>query len=375
MTENKSCACHAEGAPNAAGGTAQISHSQAYVLLILARLLHTMIYFHGEMRMGAWILASILISTAIETLLCLPLLALLSRFGGVGELIRRSPVYGFLCAAFFLFLSSGSVTHFTRFMQTEFPQVLPPVAVMLVTAAAAVYCSCLGVQALARAGTIVFAAFAVLLVSMALVSEAKPDMLNMIPVTEADMPDLWRMVLHDLSSSRWLVMLPCLAPGIRDVRTGAKKTAAAYLVTKLVILELLAALTILLLGNFVRIIGYPILAIGAYARTDFIRHFDAVNMFVWSLNCILVNGVYIFLAASKMPAKSPSKPNVVGAVICGAVVFAAAYASYGTGLDYNSNAANAVKGAAVLALGVAAPAISLVHCKLQKRRKEACKEG
>ena len=57
------------------------------------------------------------------------------------------------------------------------------------------------------------------------------------------------------------------------------------------------------------------------------------------------------------------------------MVFAAAYASYGRGLDYNSNAANAVKGAAVLALGVAAPAISLVHCKLQKRREEACKEG
>ncbi len=345
-----------------------------YILLILARILHTMIYFHGDLGVGLWMLPAQIISFIIELAAALPLIFLMKSGKSVIDVLGRRAWAARLIRAgyvlFFLFIACGSISRFAAFMDSEFPRVASPIVVTFVIAFAAAYCSRLGIEALARAGTVVFAAFIILFLSMSLVSEGEFDALNLTVPDRGDLDSMWRMVYEDLCSSWWIPMLAVLAPYARG---GAGKTVAAFLITKLSILAVLLILVLGVLGDFVRVIGYPILALGAYARTDFIRHFDAVNMFVWSLNCIVVISCYIFIALSESIAMSKSKKqNKIGIwreLLAGAAAATGAWAMYVFKLDAAAGAVNVVKLSGVIVLGIILPALAFA---VMKRRDDAC---
>lgn len=187
-----------------------------------------------------------------------------------------------------------------------------------------------------------------------------------MPVTADDLPSMLKYALNDLASSWWLPMVAMLAPYIEK---GVTKAVYGYLATKLVLLETILLLVTLVLYRFVKIIEYPILALGAYAKTDFIQHFDSINMLVWSINCILISGVYIFIsskAASKKKGLSIKWLVFISAVTAAAAVFA-----YYSGMEYNGTIGYSIRLSGVIVLGVLLPLCALAVQKIKSKRRRA----
>lgn len=317
-------------------------------------------------------LLTVLLTTAIEIPASIPLVCYISDGGAdIASEIggkRGAGAIRLLYAIYFLYISSGTVNNFSKFMSVEFPKIAVVPVIIVVLAISAGYCAWLGIEALARSAGVVFASIITLVILMSAVSEGRLDTLNLLPVTVGDIPNMLEYAVRDLSSSWWLPMLASLAPYLRG---GVKKTVAAYLVSKLVILEFLLLMLILMLRDFVEFIGYPMLALGAYAKTDFIQHFDAINMLVWTFNCVIVNGVYLFIISKSAGRKRKFLPLAVSvlAVICGALF------SYYNRVDYNNETAFVIKSLGIVVLGIILPLAALLIRRFRRYRLKCCENS
>ena len=54
----------------------KISSLQLFILLLLARVMHTMIYYHGDEGVGLWMMPPVLAVTAIEAVIAIPVVKL-----------------------------------------------------------------------------------------------------------------------------------------------------------------------------------------------------------------------------------------------------------------------------------------------------------
>ncbi len=339
--------------------TAKISPGQMFILLILARIMHTMVFHSEDFSVGTFMLPTLLVTTLIEAALSLPAIILID--GGsdiIAELsLGSKKLYTFLRALYslyILYITTGTVKYIAEFMLSEFQRVISPIAVIVILAVAAAYCAHLGIEALARAGTVVFWIFIALFVSMALVSEGTFHPENLTPVTGNDFPAILDYAVRDLSSGWWLPMLVVLGAHLNSTKSGAKKAAVGYLIVKLLMLEVLAMLIILVLGKFSDILGYPLLSLGAYARTVFVRSFNAVNMFVWCMNAVLVCGVYLFIATGGVK----DGKRTVSAMI---VTIVASIFAYRANSDFNGELALIIKTSGILLLGVILPLVLMIE--------------
>ncbi len=338
-----------------------------FILLILARIMHTMVFHSANFSVGTFMLPTLLVTTLIEAALSLPALILID--GGsdiIGELSHGSKKLYMLLRAlyslYFLYIATGTIKYIAEFMHSEFQQVISPIAVILILAVAAAYCAHLGIEALARAGTVVFWIFIALFISMAAVSEGTFNMSNLTLITGNDFPAILDYAVRDLSSGWWLPMLVVLGVHLNSSKDGAKKAVAGYLTFKLVMLEVLALLIILVLGKFADILGYPLLALGAYARTVFVRSFNAVNMFVWCMNAALVCGIYLFIATDGLKGRK----QTAGELSAMAVTAIAAIFAYRANLDFNGEIALIIKTAGILLLGVILPLVLMIERGVSK---------
>lgn len=346
----------------------KISSGQMFVLLILARIMHTMIFHAKDFQMGTAMMLTLVITTALEILLSIPIILLLKNGGcdAVSIIAGNSKLayaIRLIYSAFFLFISAGTLMYFAQFMKTQFDKAVTPVMVIIILTVAASYCAYLGIEGTARAGTIVLWTFLILFVVMAAVSEGEFDTLNLLPVTLNDVPKMLEYAIKDLSSSWWLPMLAALGPYLKN---GVGKTVAGYLISKLVIIETLLFLVTLVLWNFVNVLGYPMLALGAYAKTVFIQRFDAINMFVWCLNCVVINGAYLFISAQSFGENKRKAGVLVSSVLAAVAGIAALLKNF----NFNDSLSFAIKSAGIIVLGVIIPAIAVVIRKIKSGRNK-----
>ncbi|MCD7846537.1 MAG: spore germination protein [Oscillospiraceae bacterium] len=346
---------------------AKISSGQMFILLILARIMHTMVFHSADFSVGTYMLPTLLVTTLIEAALSLPAVILIDNRSNI--LKELSCGYKWLhiflralYSLYFLYIATGTIKYIAEFMHDEFERVISPVAVVLILAVASAYCAHLGIEALARAGTVVFWIFIALFISMSAVSQGTFHPENLTPITYRDFPAMLDYAVRDLSSSWWLPMLVVLGTHLNGSKNGAGKATLGYLGFKFIMLEVLALLIILVLGKFADILGYPLLALGAYARTVFIRSFDAVNMFVWCMNVVLVSGIYLFIATDGLKGKK----RTAGELSAMAVTAIAAIFAYHANLDFNGEVALVIKTAGILLLGVILPVVLMIERGVRK---------
>lgn len=340
----------------------KISCWQLMLLLFLARVMHTMIYRFDNFTSGTPIMLGLLVTTAIEAVLCLPAVLYFSQ-GGTDmsrEIAgRRSKLIEFLYSIYFTVIAGGTVALFAVFLHNEFVDTVTPVVAVICLAIAAAYCAILGIEGLARAGTVVFWIFAAFFIWMAVVSEGEFNWLNIRPLIPGDAPQLWSYVLESISSAWWIPMLCILGSHLRG---GAWKTAAGFLTLKLVIIEALLFLITLVLWRYTDVLGYPIFALGAYAKSEFIQRFDAINMLVWALNCALVTAVYIFISAK------PLGETRTSAVLFAALASAFAIYEYKRGIRFNEPWFLWLKLVGIALLGVVIPIAALTLRIIRKKK-------
>lgn len=342
----------------------KISAGQLMLLLFLSRIMHTMIFRAESFASGTPLMLGLLVSTAVEALLAIPLVIYFSKGGAdpASELFPSRPrLLKIFYSIYFLVIAGTTVALFTGFLQSEFSNVVSPIFSVLLIFAASAYCASNGVEGLGRAGTVVFWLFAGLFVFMASVNEGGFDLLNIRPMTENDLPPFFEYLADGISSAWWLPMFCALG---ENLRSGAAKAAYGYLVLKLAVLEALLFLVTIILWRYVDVLGYPIFALGAYAKTDFIQRFDAINMLVWAINCVIVVGTYVFICA-----KSSKKPKA-GSYAAAALGAGIAFLSYKSGLRFNDGVFLIFKAAGVILLGTAVPAAALIKLGLKRRAEK-----
>ena len=338
----------------------KISAGQLMLMLFLARIMHTMIFKASHSASGAAMMLGLLCSTAVEAVLAIPAVWYFSAGGSdpVKEISGKySSAVRFLYSAYFAVIAGGTVALFAEFLASEFSKVTPPIVAALLLMLAAAYCACLGIEGLARAATVVFWMFAVLFGLMAAVNEGGFDLLNLRPFSPEDSGSFWDYFTESLSSGWWLPMFCVLAVHLRK---GAVKAAYGYLALKFVTLETLLLLVTIVLWRYVDVIGYPIFALGAYAKTDFIERFDAINMLIWAINCTLVLGIYLYICSGSFKRPKPA-----------ALLFAAAAAAFGiveykNGLRFDQPWFLWFKLAGVVLLGVLIPTAAAVRLLIKR---------
>lgn len=342
----------------------KISAWQLMALLLLARIMHSMVYKSFHFTGGTPILLGLFCATAVEAVAAIPLVLYFQKGGQdiAAELCgKRAWAVKILYSLYFLVISGGTIALFTEFIELRFDGTLSPIPAIIILAGAAAYVACLGIESAARAGTVVFWMFVILFVSMTAVSEGSFDWLNIRPLGAGDGEKFWNYFLESLSSSWWLPMLAALGP---HLRSGAAKTAYGYIAMKFLISGTLILMITLVLWRYINVLGYPLLALGAYAKSGFIQRFDAINMLVWAVNCTLVGGVYIFICSR--PAKKRHIVSVIASVIAAAV----GIYFYKTGLELDARWLIWFKAVGIALLGLILPAAALVKLLMTRARKE-----
>lgn len=342
----------------------KISPWQLLVLLLLGRIMYSMLYQAKNFTSGTPMMLGQLFATIIEAVLSVPLLIFLTKEAPLAESITKNKavasVIKGLFAVYFVTVFAQMLSAFAKFMHTEFSVIGSPVTVIIILAVASAYCASLGLRALARSAGIVFWCVIILIISMALLSEGKPDLIYLQPMVAEDVKTMLDYMNESRGSSWWLPLTASLAGSLKK---DSWKAGIGYLIGKLVFLEALIFAVTLTLWRFVNIPGYPILALGAYARTDFIQRFDAVNMFVWTLNCVTVGASYLYSSAGGIGR---------GAKVC-IWLFAGASASlavirYFKLIPIYDSVDVAFRGWGTLILGVVLPTVALIAIKIRRRK-------
>lgn len=294
----------------------KIGTGQLFALLALSQIMYTMLYRTQTFSSGMPLMLGQLIVTAIEALLCIPVLIFSARGVSVTDALggKLSCIAKALYSIYFTLAFASLVSDFTGFIYSEFPDVAYFLLAAAVIAIACTYCAYLGIEGLARAASVVFVIVIILVAAMTFLSDGRPNSLYLQPMTNSDSRDMLNYIAKELSVNHPLVMLAVLSGNIRAEKKSGIKAGIGYLLFKLVFTECLIYAVTVILWRYVNIPGYPILALGAYAKTDLIRRFDSINMFVWTLNCALTGGGYIICGT--LPFNKKSVIAVGGIGLC-----------------------------------------------------------
>ena len=335
--------------------TTKISAGQTFVLLFMSRVMYMMLFRAERFDAGTPYMLTQLFTTIIECLAVVPIVALFNAEQKLG--VRENEMFtkfeNALFCIYFLFISVSTQVRFAGFIHQGFSEALRPWAVALIISLVSCYCAFGGIESLARVGTVVLWIFLALFGLLAIINDGNPDFLNITPITVNDLPTMLDYGIDELSSNWWLPLLVSLRPYLRK---GIGKVAYGYLVAKFVMVEILILLVTLILWRYFAVASYPMLALGSYAKTEFVQHFGAINMLVWSLNCILVNGVYLFTSARGKKILIPvfSAISVAVAIIC-----------YNLALPFDSRPILTIKLVGIVALGIILPLVRLVALKIR----------
>lgn len=296
---------------------AKIGSGQLFAILILSRILYSMLYRTESFSSGTPLLLGQLIATAIEAVICIPALMFSAKGMSIFEACGKSKIVGTAYGVYFTWIFATTVCDFVRFIHSEFSQVATPIVAAITLGLACIYCACMGIEGLARGAGVLFVCVVLLVCSMTLLSDGSPNVLYLQPYAESDGKTMLDYILEDLSVNRMPVMLVALSGNLR--KSGVK-AGVGYLLFKLIFIEGLIYAVTVILWRYVNIPSYPIQALGAYAKTDLVRRFDSLNMFFWTLNCVLTGGTYLRCGSSGSEKRYTVAVGIVGTA-CGLAKF------------------------------------------------------
>ena len=264
----------------------RLSPLQLAALMLCARCFSMMTYFPYSGSNTLIFMAAVVISTALQWLILLPVSVLCTRRGkGICELaLSRGRVLGIAVTAAFalyflwdIFVTTGT---FAYFMDNYFSNQISRVPAVICVVGAAVYLGSLGSAPLGRCGGIFFCVFAFFTAIMLASTVQQPDFAN-FHLAQRDIPQtLAGDISAELVRNRELVMLAFLLGGVN----GSKHRAVlSYLGVKLVLLEILLGFAALVLGSFAGETDMPFFYLSCLSNSSVIERYDAGFMSVWTV--------------------------------------------------------------------------------------------
>lgn len=341
----------------------KISTGQFFVILLLSRIMHVMVYRVETFTSGTPLMLGLVFSTLIESALGIPVFVfLIKREDVLQSVMQNKKLYlaiKIILALYFTFVSGVTLLSFARFMSEEFTFVASPVLIIVLLALSGAYCARLGIEGLARAGAPILWIFILLTVLMAFVNEGRYDTLNIIPVQKNDYKMMLDYVVWDVCACRWLVLSVALA---RYLKHGSQKAVIGYVFVKFILIEAVLLLITMIMWTFADVPGYPILALGIYSKTDVIHRFDAFNMLVFAINCVVINGIYLNIASDFTKKRTALHVLVPAALAAGFAVLC-----YKKIILMTVDVQNVITFSGIVLLGVLCPLAAIIYWRVKRK--------
>ena len=263
----------------------RLSAWQLAVLMLCARCFSMMTYFPYTGSNTLIFMLAILVSTAMQWLLLLPVSAVCSRYGkGLCELaVERQRSFGLILTGAFLlyfawdiFITTGT---FAYFMDNYFSNQLSRIPAVICAGGVAVYLGGLSSSALGKSAGVMFVLFSVFTGILVLSAAESPDLLN-FHLAQNDIPrTLSGDIKGEFVRNRELVMLVFLLGDVKGSKRGA---VLSYLGVKLVLLEVMIGFVTLVLGEFGSSTDTPFFYLSCYSNSSVVERYDAGFMSVWT---------------------------------------------------------------------------------------------
>lgn len=305
----------------------QISVWQFVLLLYICRIFSTMTYAPamGVGSGGVSVLISWVLSLGIGILVLLPALWLHSMSGDKNVVMlslsvwRRLGVGIALCYFVYTMMTAVSTfAHFEFFMTNAiFPQ-SSTLFFIITMWIAAVYASSMGLEAIARTGAVVFAAF---LVSFGFIVFAS---LGQVDLVELKLPldNIWKEVgasaYEAFSRNAEFVVVLLLLPHIKG---NLKKGVLAFLCMLVVTSEIIAFLILTVLGDYSATQTLPYYTLSSAAEFSIFQRLDALHMTVWVAIALVKIALYLFLSVECLQMLFPEKHKKAVSVGCCLLLF------------------------------------------------------
>lgn len=274
-----------------------IGWGQLLLLLFMCRVftLMTFVPFAGSNETLTIHIAAAAIGAVIQGILLIPVVLMKGSVTGL-TLEKNKPagiILTVLYLIFFFFYTAGSLIDFRGFLSARFFPAAGNVLWIGVLLIVGVYCGYLGIEALGRSAVLLFWIFIAALIIMCISSVHEFDTANLnFRFTTGS--GLFSAVLKDLSRNGEICALAFLAGNVRGrLRCGVY----GLLVSKLVLISAVTILITAVLGDFVSLVQYPFLAVGAVGDARFVERGDALYLIVWTITAIINIALFLHIAA------------------------------------------------------------------------------
>lgn len=301
---------------------------QLFTLMICGRAFSMMTYFPFIHNNAQAVMIGVLISTAAQAVLVLPIIYLHRKFPGdcvctlalsknraVGSLITAVYMFLFLSVAFFV------IGNFAYFLDYFFSDYIPRTMIVLCCTLAAIYIAHMNTSVIGKTSIVAAAVFLLFTAAIIIGSFQKFNLVNFHLAVENMPKSLWDAIKSEFTLNWDLVLFIFLLP---DLTGSAGKTAFWYLSVKLIISELILSFITMTLGDYGMIAKLSFFSLAAYAHTEFIERYDAAFMSLWVLVALVKFGIYIHCAGRCLKMMAPKIRFVPSVTLCGIIPAAGA---------------------------------------------------
>lgn len=354
----------------------QISSAQLVMVMVVSRMFTVITYtpvYTTKPEITAAFLGE-LCSTLVLLAICIPMLLL---FRKTQEDIltlsyRVGPRFGFL-VFLFLFLGTmlsaiNTLVQFQFFMVNAVFINASSVVIVLTMLIAAVYAAAMGLEGLARVGSIFFLMVLIFLVTIGMTLFDRIDLLNLKPLLN----EPWKTVLFvawgDTTRNMEVIPLLVLAPQVKGKLTH---TIFYYVLWSSLMLGVISFLVTTILGEFTFRQTFPFYMISSVIDSKVIRRFDALHMIIWVLTAMLRLALFLLTGNQLLKRVLPKRLSGWGIFIEGLLTLGCAL-WLSSSLQYTNWIYQLIgNGWMILLLSVVLPVILL----LLKKRTLAPKGG
>lgn len=307
-----------------------ISPWQAVALLALFRVfsLLTFVPRIGGVQNGASVLLALPVSYLLLALVLLPALLLLRRHGGCNAvdcaLQLNKPVGKLLAALLGLFsvlIAADTISNFEFLLTTAVYPQTPPLFFILTFAAVCAYAAFLGLEPVARVGTVVFVIFVGVLVFLSAAILPKADFLALKNPMAGGSNEFFSLVIANCFSNFDVVLWLFLAPHIKG---STAKSFVGWLAVTLPFIEYLVLLLTVGLGDYAASQTFPFYSLAAYAELSIFQRLDSLHITLWTFIAFVKVAVYLYFAAHCLGYLMPRRMKKTSILCCGALAAAGA---------------------------------------------------
>ncbi len=230
-------------------------------------------------------------------------------------------VVGALYAVFFLYAPSLAVARYNLYIQTT---MLPQASVILLSVAVvftACYGAFMGIEALARASGLIFAAVLVSLVFIFAALTPELDSRNFAPFGQDGIGAVLEEAATIVSGLLEIATLAIVLPFAK--RKHVKRNFFLWALAETVTIALVAFFVVGVLGTYTEMQMYPFYTISTIARVGSLQRLDALYAAIWTAGLFVKVAFFLIALSLCLTRIKNERAGRVGLVVGAAVILAA----------------------------------------------------